>query len=64
MSEKTTMKENSDGDLNEIYQEPAKIIKYFGGIPHVQIVINSRGYAGSERIIKFWRPIGRIPDRK
>jgi len=64
MSEKTTTKENSDGDQKEISRYPDQIIKYFGGIPHVQIVINSRGYAGSERIIKFWRPIGRIPDRK
>jgi hypothetical protein len=58
MSEKTTMKENSDGDLNEIYREPAKIIKYFGGVPHVQVEHRFRGYGGSEHIVKYWQPIG------
>lgn len=57
MSEKTTTKENSDGDLNEIYQEPAKIIKYFGGVPHVQVQSRFTGYGGTEHIVRYWQPI-------
>jgi hypothetical protein len=59
MSEKTTTKENSDGDPSEISHHPEQIIKYFGGVPHVQIVNKYRGYAGSEHIVKYWQPLTR-----
>ena len=57
MSEKTTTKENSDGDLNETCPDPIKKIKYFGDIPHVLIESRYRGYGGSEHVIRYWRPI-------
>jgi hypothetical protein len=57
MSEKTITKENSDGDPNETYQEPERIIKYFGGVPHVQVESRYRGYGGSEHIVRYWQPI-------
>ena len=57
MSEKTTTKENSDGDPNEISQYPDQIIKYFGGVPHVQVETRYRGYGGSEHIVRYWQPI-------
>ena len=59
MSEKTTTKENSDGDLNETCPDPAQIIKYFGGIPHVLIEDRYKGYGGSVHIVKYWHPIGK-----
>ena len=58
MSEKTTTKENSDGDQKEISRYPDQIIKYFGGVPHVQVEHRFRGYGGSEHIVKYWQPIG------
>ena len=57
MSEKTITKENSDGDQNEISPLPEQIIKYFGGVPHVQIESRYRGYGGSEHIVRYWQPI-------
>ena len=59
MSEKTTMKENLDGDQNEIYPDPIQTIKYFGGVPHVLVENRYRGYGGSEHIVRYWRPIGK-----
>jgi len=59
MSEKTTTKENSDGDQKEIYQQPVQIIKYFGGIPHVEVISRYQGYGGSEHIVKYWQPISK-----
>jgi len=59
MSEKITTKENSDGDQNEISRYPDQTIKYFGGVPHVQVEHKFRGYGGSEHIVRYWQPIGR-----
>ncbi len=57
MSEKTTTKENSDGGQSETSRYPDQIIRYFGGVPHVQIETRYRGYGGSEHIVRYWQPI-------
>ena len=57
MSEKTTTKESSDGDQNEISHHQEQIIKYFGGVPHVLIETRYRGYGGSEHVVKYWQPV-------
>jgi hypothetical protein len=59
MSEKTTMKENSGGEQNEMYLAPPREIKYFGGVPHVQVENKFRGYGGSVHIVRYWQPISR-----
>ena len=59
MSKKTTTKETSDGDQSEISQYPDRIIRYFGGVPHVQVETRYRGYGGSEHIVRYWQPISR-----
>jgi hypothetical protein len=59
MSEKTTTRQNLDGDPNEISQDLTRIIKYFGGVPHVQVESRYRGYGGSEHIVRYWQPISK-----
>ena len=59
MSEKTTTRESSDGDQNETYHPPEQIIKYFGGVPHVQVERRYRGYGGSEHIVRYWQPVAK-----
>jgi hypothetical protein len=59
MSEKTTTKENLDGDPNETSHHPEQIIKYFGGVPHVHVEHRYRGYGGSEHIVRYWRRINK-----
>ena len=57
MSEKTTTKENLDGDQKETSHQQEQIIQYFGGVPHVQIETRYRGYGGSEHIVRYWQPV-------
>ena len=56
-----TSKKNLDGDQTETCQNsqenPIQKIKYFGGVPHVQIESRYRGYAGSIHIVRHWQPI-------
>ena len=59
MSEKTITKENLDGDQKETSHHPEQTIRYFGGVPHVEVVSKYRGYGGSEHIVKYWQPINK-----
>ena len=56
-----TSKKSLDGEQIETCQQSQENliqnIRYFGGVPHVQIVSKYRGYGGSEHIVRYWQPI-------